>query len=276
MERDDDLLELAVTRKDALAALSEGSRRRRALQEELDVSKTTCHRILRSFDERGLIRRTEAGYELTLFGRIVAEQTATFEERVARAARMRRLLELFDASDETVANGGGETVAFDVFADVEWTVAGDQSFSIDRGIERVEGVDVLRVLDWTPVPDLYHEKILRTLADNAARVESIYPKSEVKDRLERFPELHDELLERGARPRYWVYDDVPAWGMSIYDDALVELRAYDRQSGAYVLDATADDPDAVDWALDVFAEYRARSVALTEIDELPDWGDYSW
>lgn len=276
MDSDDELIELAVTRKDALAALSEGSRRRRALQEELDVSKTTCHRILRSFDERGLVRRTEAGYELTLFGRIVAEQTVAFEERVASAARLQQLLELFDASDVTVANDGGESFEFDIFADVEWTVAADQSFSIDRGIDRVEGVDVLRVLDWTPVPDLYHERILRILADNAARVESIYPKSEVKDRLDRFPELHDELLEKGARPRYWVYDDVPPWGMSIYDDALVELRAYDRESGAHVLDATADDPDAVDWALDVFAEYRARAVALTEIDDLPDWGDYSW
>lgn len=276
MELDDDLLKLAVTRKDALAALSEKPWRRGALQEELDVSKTTCHRILRSFDERGLVRRTEAGYELTLFGHIVAEQTATFEERVARAAEMRQLLELFETSDGAVTNDGGEPFEFDVVTDVEWTVAADQSFSIDRGIDRVEGVDVLRVLDWTSVPDLYHEKILRILADNAARVESIYPKSEVKDRLDRFPELHDELLEKGARPRYWVYDDVPTWGMSIYDDALVELRAYDRQSAAYVLDATADDPDAVDWALDVFAEYRDRAVALTEIDDLPDWGDYSW
>lgn len=270
MEFDDELLELAVTRKDALGVLSEEPRHRRALQEELEVSKTTCHRILRSFKERGLVRRTDAGYELTLFGRIIAEQAARFEEHVERATRLQQLLELFEDSDEEFEYGLFSD------ADVNWTVETNQSFSIDRGVERVEDADVLRVLDWTPVPDLYHEKILRILAENAARVESIYPKSEVKDRLRRFPDLHDELLEKGAKPRYWVYENVPPWGMSIYDDSLVELRAYEQQSGAYILDATTDTPEAVDWALDIFAEYRGRAAPLTEVDDLPDWGDYSW
>lgn len=269
MAMDDALLELAVTRKDALAALAEGPRHRRELQDELEVSKTTSHRILRKFDDHGLIRRTDAGYELTLYGRIVAESVDDFETEVATTTRLRPLLDLFESSDVADVD--------DVFvdADVDWTVE-EESVSIDSGIERLEGVDVLRVIDWTPIPDLYHEKSLRTLADNETRAESIYPKSEVTDRLERFPDLHDELLEEGAQPRYWVYDDVPEWGLSIYDDDLVELRAYDRQSGGYVLEATSDDPRAVDWALDVFTQYRERADALTDVDDLPDWGDYSW
>lgn len=270
MAFDADLLELAVAREDALAALSEGPHRRRELQERLGVSKTTAHRILRSFEERGLTRRTGDGHELTLFGEVVADWTARFAAGVEQAARLRRLLDLFEATE---APSAGK-----VFRDpeVDWDVAESESYSIDRGVERVRGVDVLRVLDWTPVPDLYHEKILEILADESARVESIYPKSEVEDRLERFPDRHDDLLEAGARPRYWVYEDVPPWRMSIYDDELVELRAYDQQSGAYLLDATSDHPDAVDWALDVFAEYRDRAAPVTAFDDLPDWGDYFW
>lgn len=270
MAFDAELLELAVARKDALAVLSEGPHRRRGLQEALGVSKTTSHRILRSFEERGLTRRTEDGHELTLFGRIVADRTARFEAGVERATRLRRLFGLFETTPESFE--------YDVFRDpdVDWTVAESESYSIDRGIERVRGVDVLRVLDWTPVPDLYHEEILRILADDAARVESVYPKSEVKDRLEQFPDRHEELIEAGTRPRYWVYEDVPPWGMSIYDDELVELRAYDQQSGAYLLDATSNHPDAVDWALEIFAAYRDRASPVTAFDDLPDWGDYAW
>lgn len=270
MEFDDDLLEVAVHRMDALETLATEPRHRRELQEELSVSKTTCHRIVRTFDEWGLVRRTDEGYALTLLGRVVADRTVSFADNVASATRLQPLFELFESTDRELDDS--------VFVDdrVEWTVEQTGTFSADRGVERVRDTELLRVLDWTPVPDLYHEKILRILAENQAKVESIYPKSEVKDRLERFPDLHDELLDAGARPRYWIYDDVPPWGMSIYDDSLVELRAYEQQSGAYLLDAVADAPEAVEWALDIFGEYRDRARSLPDVEGLPDWGDYTW
>lgn len=270
MPPDDDLLEIAVNRKEALEALAAGPHHRQELQEALGVSKTTCHRIVRTFDDRDIVHRTSSGYALTAFGQIVADQATRFGEHIGTATGMQPLLNLFDSWDGEFNAG--------VFAvdEVDWEVRADQSFSIDRGVDRVEGTELLRVLDWTPVPDLYHEKILSILAANEAKVESIYPKSEVKDRLDRFPDLHDELLEAGAGPRYWVYEDVPPWGMSIYDDTLVELRAYEQQSGAYVMDAVTETPKALNWALDVFADYRERAEPLTEIDDLPDWGDYSW
>lgn len=266
----DDLLETAVDRRSVLAALADEPHHRRELQERLDLSKTTCHRIVRSFDEKGLVRRTDGGYELTLLGRTVAERVAEFEGDLRTAYRVRPLLDLFESSE----------TAFDpelfADADVNWVVERDESFTIDRGVELVEDRDVVRVLDWTPVPKLYVEKIFRILAENGTDVESVYPKAEVRTRLETFPDLHEELAESAARPRYWVYDDVPPWGMTIYDDSLVQLRAYDQQSGAYVLDATTDDPGAVDRAMDVFSEYRDRADPLTEVADLPDWGDYSW
>lgn len=270
MARDDDLLELAVDRRDALRALATEPKHRRELQSALSVSKTTCHRIVRTFDERGLVRRTDDGYALTLFGRVVAEYTGRLADEMRTANQLRPLLDLFDPADSAADP--------DVFADptVEWAVEASDTYAIDRGLERVRDTELLRVLDWTPVPDLYHERILTHLAENGARVESIYPRAEVAARLERFPELHDDLLEAGARPRYWVYEDVPDWGLSIYDDDLVELRAYEPQSGGYVLDAVSESDAALAWALDVFAAYRDRARPLTDIEGLPDWGDYTW
>lgn len=87
-EFDDDVLETALDRRVVLSALATEPHHRRDLQQEFDISKTTCHRIVRSFDEKGLVRRTESGYVATLLGRIVAEQVARFEEVVRTAYRM--------------------------------------------------------------------------------------------------------------------------------------------------------------------------------------------
>ncbi|MFT4892072.1 MAG: putative transcriptional regulator [Halobacteriales archaeon] len=270
MECDEDLLETAVRRKSALAALAEEPRHRRELQAELDLSKTTCHRIVRTFDEKNLVRRTESGYDLSLLGRIVAEAVTRFEGNVETACRLNPLLELFESSSERI----DDSVFTD--ADVTWAVERDRSLTLDKGVELVKDSAVIRVLDWTPVPELYLEEIFGIIAEGGMKAESIYPKAEVETRLERLPELHEELADSDARARYWVDDDVPPWGMTIYGDSLVQLRAYEPDSGAYVLDATADDPEAVEWAMDVFTTYRDRAEPLTAIDDLPDWGDYSW
>lgn len=270
MEFDEELLELAVDRQAALQALAEGPHHREELQEALSVSKSTSHRIVREFDEWDLIERDDSGYSLTLFGELLAAYSRQFEARVDAAAGMRPLLGQLDAADESI-----DPTLF-VEPDIEWTVERSGSFSIDQGLERVRDTELLRVLDWTPVPDLYHERILRILAENEAKVESIYPEAEVEDRLERFSELHDELLEAGARPRYWVYEDVPQWGLSLYDDELLELRAYDADSGAHLLRAVSSASPAVSWGLDVFDRYRERARSLYEVESLPDWGDYTW
>lgn len=270
MAFDDDLLELTVDRRAALEALAAGPHHRRELQKELSVSKTTCHRIISTFDDHGLVTRTDSGYALSTYGEVVTEHASHFANEVEMASRLRPLFDLFDVSD-----GSFDT---SLFTDpmVDWTVEDTGTFSIDRGVDRVRDTELLRVLDWTPVPDLYYEKILGILAENQARVESIYPESEVADRLERFPDLHDELLDAGARPRYWVYEAVPPWGMSIYDDSLVEVRAYEQQSGGYILEAVSESEEAVAWALDVFEDYRDRARAVTDVEGLPDWGDYTW
>lgn len=270
MKFDDKLLETAVGRKPVLVALLEGPHHRRELQEQLDLSKSTCHRIIRSFDENGLVQRTSSGYGLTLLGRIVAEQVKQFEEGLKTACQLQPLLELFESS----ADEFDYVVSTD--ADVDWVVERDPPLTIDRDVEFVERSDVIRVIDWTPVPELYIEKIFQIIGEDGMRAESIYPKDEVEHRLEKFPESHDQLIEREAKPRYWVYDDVPPWGMTIYDDSLVQLRAYEQQSGAHLLDATTDDPRVAEWAMDIFADYRERADPLSDVDDLPDWGDYSW
>lgn len=264
---DDDLLETAVNRKEVLRALRDAPHHRRELQRTLDISKTTCHRIVRRFDEEGLVTRTEEGYALTELGQIVADQVIEFEETVETAFRMDPLLQLFQAEDTPF---DGALITDDA---VEWSVDRDSSLGLDRGMNRVRETDTLRVMDWTPVPELYLEKIFEIIAEQNIRAESIYPASRIRSRFEKFPDLHRKLRESDSEKAYWVYEDVPTWGMSIYDETLVELRAVEPDTGAPIVEASSHDQPAIEWALGVWEEYKRKADSLGEREDLPNWTD---
>jgi hypothetical protein len=113
---DDEILETAVARRPALSALAAGPRHRRELQAELDVSKTTCHRIVSTFDEYGLLRRTDDGYELTAKGKLLETYVDEYYRYVRTTFLLEPLVTAFEESD----------AEFDVelFADARITRAG--------------------------------------------------------------------------------------------------------------------------------------------------------
>lgn len=260
----EDLLETAVRRKAVLQRLHEGPAHRRDLQTELDLSKTTCHRIIRTFDDEGFIRRSESGYELTRLGEVVATAVDHFEDTVETAYLMRPLLEQL----ETAGTEFPTSLLTD--PDVEWVIERDSSLGLDRGMQRVRETETLRVMDWTPVPELYLEKIYGIIAEEGINAESIYPAERMKHRLETFPELQAAMEDSDAERQHWIYEDVPPWGMSIYDESLVELRAYEPETGAYILEAATEHPSVVEWAHSIFADYRNRADPLEEREDLPD------
>lgn len=264
---DDGLLETAVDRKGVLRTLRDAPQHRSDLEQTLDLSKTTCHRIIRSFDEEGLVRRTDEGYDLTPLGRIVADQVLKFEETVETAFLMRPLLEQFEADDTPFDRS--------LITDerVDWSVDTDSPLGLDRGMDRVRDTDTLRVMDWTPVPALYIEKIFEIIVEQDIRAESIYPASRVRSRLKQFPDLHADLRESDTEKEYWLYDDVPTWGMSIYDESLLELRAFEPETGVPMLEASSRDQPAIQWALNVWEDHRRRAERLDDRDDLPDWED---
>lgn len=266
MEFDDETLETTVQRKLVLAVLTGGPHHRRELQEELEVSKATCHRIIRSFDEKGLLRRTKRGYELTDLGQVVAEQVDTFERTVHTAYQLEPLLEAFSQAP----------VDFDIelFTDATITRPGpdDPTPPVHRYLELFQDARSVRTLARTSfVPPLYLEEIFETaFAEDKKGGIVIYPKSVVESRYEEYPEWHRRVAKAGIPLRYRVYDRSP-FGMTIYDDDHVGLRAFDEGTGTLVLFADTDDPDAVSWAEDVFDYYYERSEPLTAFDGFPDW-----
>lgn len=251
----EELFNKAVSRRDALEVLSEGPLYRRDLQERLDISKTTCHRIVHEFDEHGLIERTDDGYRLSPFGEEVAGEVDRAARNVTTARELEPLLSAFEATD----------LRFDVslFADATVTQAQpDNPYPpINRFVELLREAETLRSLDRTSIAPPYVDEIFELILEGGLKIEAIYPRSVVEKLFSEYPDYHRRAAELG-RGTLRVHDDI-SFGMSLFDDR-VGLRAYDQRTGALELFTDTGNEEAVEWAEGVFETYRERS-------RDPDW-----
>lgn len=266
MEFTDDVLETAVTRKSALAALAEGPHHRQELQKELDSSKATCHRIIRSFDEQGLIRRTDDGYELSELGRTLNAQVRQFEESVRTAWQIESLLEGIAALD----------IEFDIElvtdANIVQAEANDPYPPIKRFLELFRESDTLRNFGPTPIPPTMVDEFFELQFSKGKKIEIIKPYRVLSKYVSEYEDYGRKAGERnqlGCR----IHDDLP-FGMSLFDDH-IGLRGYDLDTGTILVSVDTNDPEAVAWGEKVFEHYREQSNPLAEYDDFPEWAQDS-
>lgn len=263
-EFDEEVLRTAVKRKSVLATLASEPHHRKELQTELELSKTTCHRIVRTFDERGLLRRTDSGYELTRLGTIVYEEVSGFDETVRTAYEVQPLLEAFVSTD----------VSFDVELFVDATITrpepGDPYPFVDRTMELFRQSDTVRVVDSNQLmPPLYVEKILEIAIETGMAGEFVVTEEIALGNVQQFPDLQRQVAESAAASKYFVCEEIP-FGMTIYDGHL-DLRAYDDETGTPILYVDTDEPDAIEWARGVFDQYYDRADPASNLEEYPEW-----
>lgn len=264
-EFDPEVLATAVERRAALAALSREPHHRDELEAELDLSKTTCHRIIRTFDERGLLRRTDSGYELTRLGEIVCDRVHEFDDSIRLAYRLQPLIEKLDAAD----------VSFDLdlFRGVTITEPepGDPYPFAERTMELFRESDTIRVIDCNPlIPPVYIQEMLDIALETGMRGEFVLPPDLALMNMEQFPERQRDVAESDETTgRYLVCEDIQ-FGLALYDDHL-DLRVYDEDTGTPILYVDSDDPETIDWAESVYREYRERARPATELDDFPEW-----
>lgn len=262
---DEGVLTTAVERKPVLAALAREPHHRKELQETLDLSKTTCHRIVRTFDERGLLRRTDRGYELTQLGEILYEQVEEFDSAVRAAYRLQPLIARYDAADVEFT--------FELFRDARVTrpEPGNPYPFADRTLELFRKSETLRVIDCNPlVPPMYVEKMLELALESGMQGEFIVTEEIARGNMQQFPDLQRRVAESDETTgKYLVYGDIP-FGMTLYDDHL-DVRVYDDDTGTPMLYADTGDPAALEWAEAVFEEYYEKARPATELDDFPEW-----
>lgn len=262
---DEEVLETAVRRKSVLAALSAEPHHRQELQDELDISKTTCHRIVRTFEDRGLLRRTDSGYALTQLGKILYERVDEFDSAVRTAYELQPLLAEYDAVDVDFE--------LELFRDATATTPepGNPYPFVDRTMDLFRESDTIRVVDCNPlVPPMYVEQMLEIALETGMEGEFIVTEEIALGNMQQFPDLQRQVAESDTTSgKYFVHDDIP-FGMAIYDEHL-DVRVYDETTGTPTLYVDTDDPDALDWAEQVYAEYYEEADPATTLDEFPDW-----
>ncbi|MDY7081232.1 MAG: DeoR family transcriptional regulator [Halobacteria archaeon] len=76
----DDIIEAVWRRQEFIEVLSEDTKTKRNLVEELDYSEQTVYKRLKELRENNLIRRSDGAYSLTPFGKLVFDKFAEIED----------------------------------------------------------------------------------------------------------------------------------------------------------------------------------------------------
>lgn len=264
-EFDEEMLRIAVDRRGALSTLAGEPLRRGELQDELDISKTTCHRIIRQFEKRGLIRRTGDEYELTKKGELVEEHVDNYYEKMRLTSQLEPLVAAFDSTD----------VGFDIelFTDARITRPdpNNPTLPINREFELFEQAETFRTLDGNQyIPSMSLEQMFEIGIEREMQGEHITTKEIAKKRVTEHEELHRQHADVGAQLRYRIHEHIP-FGLVVYDESHVVVRAYDEETGSVRVMADTDSPAAIAWAEDVIAQYRGEADPPAAVEGLPDW-----
>jgi predicted transcriptional regulator len=231
------LLRVGLQRADALAALRDGPLYRAEVESELDVSRTTSHRIVTALTEHELAKRVDGRYALTVFGEFAAAEIASIGQRFETAIKLRPF---FDAIAST-------PVDFEVswFADssVVESSPGDPYAPLGRFITLLKATDSLRGFDTTSIAPMIVDDIRAEIVDGM-QTSIIYQPSVVAQ----IADTHGDELA-GAMDsdhlKLYTHDALP-FGLALFDER-IGLGAYDDRTGMLSVFVDTNDPDAYAW-----------------------------
>lgn len=247
-----DLCIEVVKRAPMIAALREGAMDRRDLEQRLGISKSTAHRNTNSLAERGLIERSDGTYDLTEFGKAVADIVATFEADMQTTVR---LTPLFDA-----VSGVQPRCPIEAFADARVTTSdsGDPFGPLARFVSLVRETETLRMFDSYAVAPTYMDDIHGRVLDGLA-TEVIERPDVALDVMENYPRKCVELCASQFLTMR-LHEALP-FGLAIFDSRIgVEIR--DRESGTPRAFVDTDSPKGRKWAERLFESYWSEATRL--------------
>lgn len=248
-EVDPDLLLEPLKRVRAFQRLLEGPATRAELQEELDVSRATLHRVATFLREEDLAAESDDGLALTTVGREVATAAVRYADRVGTASQLAPLLNEIDL-DALPAPLDPKRLAD---AEVVRPKPGQPGRPAQRVVDAVEGADRVRGLAPVVLP-IYVEAFYREILDGTETELVLAP--DVIDGLdETYTDRFREALETG-RLDVHVVDELP-FGLYI-TPRMVGVVGYDEDDVVQVV--VESRSDAVrEWAEEVYDAYRSAA-----------------
>lgn len=249
---DPDVLQEPLKRVGALERLLEGPATRGELQDELDVSRATLHRVATFLEDEELAVETDGGLALTTVGREVANAAVTYAERVGTARQLAPLLNAIDL-DDLPSRLDPELLAD---AEVVRPKPGQPGRPAQRVADAVEGADHVRGLAPVVLP-IYVEAFHREILDGMET--DLVLATDVIDGLdEAYADKFEEALGTG-RLDVAVADDLP-FGLYITPE-MAGVVGYDENDVLQVV--VESRSEAVrEWAEAVYEAYRSAARSL--------------
>jgi predicted transcriptional regulator len=257
----DDVLPIeALKRADALSVLRDGAVDRIGLMTELDVSRTTVHRIVRGLESKGLLVQDGGEFSLTTLGRTVADEVAVYRRRVNAAGRLQPFLETVDESSPSI------DVELFEGASVTVTESTNPYAPVARFMELLRDSETVHGFDTTTIAPIYVEDIRNEIL-GGMETDIVYLSAVVEEMVDTYPEEIAAAVEAGHLTLS-THDDLP-FGLAIFDDR-IGLGGYDDETGMLRAFVDTDAPDARRWALDLYERYREEAEPM---DLPPDIGE---
>lgn len=252
---DTDLLGDIVRHGPVLEVLRAEPLDRREIEEHLDVSRATSHRLTQWLDEQGFVGKADGRFRLTGRGEAVADEVLRFEANVCTVHRLAPLLDIICEDHQEFV--------LEPFVDARVTLAepDDPYQPVERFISLLGESETFRGFNTTHMAPLvlggFHDQIFEE-----TDTEIVYLPHIVEKLFETYPERAHEAINRGGlalRTR----DNLP-YGLAIFDER-VGIGGYDEATGLMQVFVDTDEPIACEWADRVYASVRADSEPLDGI-----------
>ena len=253
-ETTNELALTALKRADALALLSDAPRTRAELMRELDVSRTTIHRTIRTLEDAALVEQVDDSFQLTPLGRAVADDVTAYRRSLHAASHLQPLLEtLGDRADE---------LATEHFADANVAVMEPTNpyKPVERFIECLRESETIRGFDTTSIAPIFVAEIREEILGGMS-VDVVYLPSVIDDILATYPDEVEKTVASGNL-RLSTHEGLP-FGLAVFDDC-VGIGGYDEETGMLRVYADTDDPAAREWAFAEYERYRAEATPATD------------
>lgn len=245
-----DVLRTAADRQRVFEEL-EGGATRSDIQAALDVSRSTAHRVAKTFESLELAVRRNGFYELTPFGRVVGREVDRATNTIRVADSLAPLLGTFQDVEEPI----------DLYAFEDATVtepeAGDPYSPMRRFLSLVE--DASRIREFSPTaPEPAYQNAVYDRVQEELQAAMLFP-APVVDRLRRDD---GEKLERAFREHDLDVrvGDLPAFRLVLADER-VYLGGYNENASHLRIVADTARSDAVEWAVQCFRNHWEKATS---------------
>ena len=243
-----------LNRLPVLAAACNRTVDRSTLEDELDVSRATIYRQTSALTDEGLLERSSAGYQTTGPGEAIVDATTRFERSLDAIDQLQPILNELSAPELTHN--------LHLFADAEVAVATPQhpNAPLEAWLDRFESFDYSRSLVVAGCPPAITKQGVEHALNNVDFEAICTPLALQAD--QNASEEAFETIATAEGPSLYTHPGLP-FTMGIIDDEVI-IAGFDAETSLPIASITTDNPEAREWADELYHRYKRESTPLGE------------